>query len=96
MACPVLISPACVVAGKVVGAVAGTAASGALNGIAAAIESGITWMVTQTSTWWVQIPSPDLSGEPASPVVSVTACRARATIRDGRPFCRAAAPAARR
>ena len=37
MACPVLISPACVVAGKVVGAVAGTAASGALNGIAAAI-----------------------------------------------------------
>ena len=44
---------------------AGTAASGALNGIAAAIESGITWMVTQTSTWWVQVPSPDLSGEPA-------------------------------
>ena len=65
MACPVLISPACVVAGKIAGAVAGTAASGALNGIAAAIESGITWMVTQTSTWWVQLPSPDLSGEPA-------------------------------
>jgi len=65
MACPVLISPACIVAGKIAGAVAGTAASGALNGIAAAIESGITWMVTQTSTWWVQLPSPDLSGEPA-------------------------------
>ena len=65
MACPVLISPACVVAGKVAGAVAGTAASGALNGIAAAIESGITWMVTQTATWWVQVPSPDLAGEPA-------------------------------
>ena len=65
MACPVLISPACVVVGKIAGAVAGTAAAGALNGIAAAIESGITWMVTQTSTWWVQIPSPDLSGEPA-------------------------------
>jgi hypothetical protein len=53
------------VAGKVVGAVAGTAASGALNGIAAAIESGISWMVTQTSTWWVQLPSPALAGEPA-------------------------------
>jgi len=65
MTCPVLISPACIVAGKIAGAVAGTAASGALNGIAAAIESGITWMVTQTSTWWVQLPSPDLSGEPA-------------------------------
>ncbi|MGH3125968.1 MAG: hypothetical protein ACRDND_33745, partial [Streptosporangiaceae bacterium] len=61
MACPVLISPDCFVAGKVVG----NAASGALNGIAAAIESGISWMVTQTSTWWVQLPSPDLSGEPA-------------------------------
>ena len=66
MACPVLISPACVVAGKVVGAVAGhRRRRGALNGIAAAIESGITWMVTQTSTWWVQLPSPDLAGEPA-------------------------------
>ena len=65
MACPVLIAPACLVAGKVAGAVAGTAASGALNGIAAAIESGITWMVTQTATWWVQVPSPDLAGEPA-------------------------------
>ena len=65
MACPVLISPDCVLVPKVAGAVAGTAASGALNGIAAAIESGIAWMVTQTSTWWVQLPSPDLSGEPA-------------------------------
>jgi hypothetical protein len=65
MACPVLITPTCVVAGKAAGAAAGTAASGALNGIAAAIESGITWMVTQTATWWVQVPSPDLAGEPA-------------------------------
>ena len=40
MACPVLISPACLVAGKVAGAVAGTAASGALNGIAARSSPG--------------------------------------------------------
>ena len=40
MSCPTLISPACVVAGKVAGAVAGTVASGALNGIASAIQSG--------------------------------------------------------
>jgi len=40
MACPVLISPACAVAGKIAGAVAGTAASGALNGIAAAMSPG--------------------------------------------------------
>jgi hypothetical protein len=65
MACPVLITPDCLVVGPIVGAATGKAASGALNGIAAAIESGITWMVTQTSTWWVQLPSPDLSGEPA-------------------------------
>ena len=65
MACPVLISPACILAGKVAGTVAGTAASGALNGIASAIESGVSWMVTQTLTWWIQVPSPDLAGEPA-------------------------------
>ena len=65
MACPVLISPACILAGKTAGTVAGTAAAGALNGIASAIESGVSWMVTQTLTWWIQVPSPDLAGEPA-------------------------------
>ena len=65
MSCPTLISPTCVVAGKAAGAVAGTVASGALNGIASAIQSGISWMVAQTVTWWVTIPSPDLAGEPA-------------------------------
>ena len=65
MSCPVLISPACVVIGKAVGAVAGAAASDALNGIASAIQSGVTWMVSQSLTWWVQIPSPDLASEPA-------------------------------
>src|SRR5579859_4189988 len=65
MACPVLISDLCILAGKIAGTVASTAASGALNGIASAIESGVSWMVTQTLTWWVQVPSPDLAGEPA-------------------------------
>src|SRR5580704_6215528 len=65
MACPVLIDPTCLLVGQAVSTATSTAASGALNGIAAAIESGISWMVTQTSTWWVQLPSPDLSGEPA-------------------------------
>jgi hypothetical protein len=65
MSCPALISPACVVIGKVVGTVAGTAATGALNGIASAIQAGVTWMATQSLTWWVQVPSPDLASEPA-------------------------------
>ena len=65
MLCPVLIAPTCLVVGKAVGAGAGTAATDALNGIASAVESGISWMVTQSVTWWVQVPSPDLAGEPA-------------------------------
>ena len=45
-------------------AVAG-ATSDILGGIAQAITGGIRWIVENTATWWVQIPSPDLSTEPA-------------------------------
>jgi hypothetical protein len=65
MVCPVLIDPTCLVVGQAVSTVAGTAAAGALNGIATAIESGVTWIVTQSLTWWVQVPSPNLAAEPA-------------------------------
>ena len=65
MVCPVLIDPTCLVVGQAVKTATGTAASGALNGIATAIQSGVSWMVTQTLTWWIQVPSPDLAGEPA-------------------------------
>jgi len=65
MPCPTLITPECIVFGKAAGAAAGKAASGALNGIASAVQSGIGWMVTQTVTWWVQVPSPNLAAEPA-------------------------------
>jgi hypothetical protein len=65
MSCPVLLSPACLAVKAVAAPVAGAAASGALNGIASAIQSGIAWVVTQTVTWWVSVPSPDLAGEPA-------------------------------
>jgi len=64
MLCPVLIDPACIVVGQAVSTVTGSAATGALDGIASAIESGVTWIVTQTLTWWIQVPSPDLAGEP--------------------------------
>jgi hypothetical protein len=36
-----------------------------LSGIAQAINSGVEWVVTNTATWWVRIPSPDLAAEPA-------------------------------
>ena len=65
MSCPVLIDPACVVVGKVVGSVAGAAASSALSGIASAIQSGVAWIVTNSIDWWVHIPSPDLATQPA-------------------------------
>ena len=65
MWCPTLITPECLIAGQVIGAAASSAGTGALNGIASAVQDGISWMVTQTVTWWVQVPSPDLAGEPA-------------------------------
>ena len=65
MVCPVLIDPSCLVVGQVVKTATGAAASGALGGIATAIQSGVSWMVTQTLTWWIQVPSPDLAGQPA-------------------------------
>jgi hypothetical protein len=65
MLCPVLITLECLAAGRAVSAAASTAGAGALNGIASAVQSGISWMVTQTITWWIQVPSPDLAAEPA-------------------------------
>ena len=68
MSCPVLLDPACVVGkvvGSVIGAAAGTAADDALSGIAGAIQSGVSWIVTSSIDWWVQLPSPDLAAEPA-------------------------------
>ena len=65
MLCPVLIAPSCLITQAAVGAAASAGASGVLGGIASAVQSGIAWMVTQTVTWWIQIPSPDLAGEPA-------------------------------
>ena len=65
MSCPALIDPDCLVIGAVAGAAAGTAANDALSGIASAIQSGVSWIVTSSITWWVKVPSPSLSGQPA-------------------------------
>src|ERR1700733_4343628 len=65
MSCPVLIAPDCIVISKETGAVAGSAASSAFNGIASAIQSGIAWIVTNSIDWWVKVPSPDLTAQPA-------------------------------
>ena len=36
-----------------------------LSGIAQAITAGVRWIVANTATWWLRIPSPDLAAEPA-------------------------------
>jgi hypothetical protein len=64
MACPTLIDPACVIH-SVISQAAGTVTSGAMTGIAGAIQSGVAWLVSSTVDWWVKVPSPDLSAEPA-------------------------------
>jgi hypothetical protein len=64
MTCPVLLFPDCLIIGKIAGSAASAGASDVLGGIASAVQAGIAWMITQTITWWVQVPSPDLAAEP--------------------------------
>src|SRR5258707_1316408 len=64
MPCDPLINPACIIT-KVIAPVTGAVTGGILGGIAQAIGEGIRWIVVNTATWWVQIPSPNLATEPA-------------------------------
>ncbi len=65
MPCNTLVEPACLVVTSVAKSVVSTATSDILGGIAQALTGGIKWIVENTATWWVQIPSPDLSTDPA-------------------------------
>src|ERR1019366_2928769 len=64
MPCNTLTDPACAVA-HAVQSVTASAARDVLGGIAQAINSGVVWVVENTATWWVRIPSPNLAAEPA-------------------------------
>jgi hypothetical protein len=64
MSCDPLTNPACV-AGNLIKSVTASAAGDVLSGIAQAVTDGVKWIVTSTATWWLHIPSPNLSGEPA-------------------------------
>ncbi|RAY14981.1 hypothetical protein DPM19_09525 [Actinomadura craniellae] len=37
----------------------------ALEGVARAMQSAVSWFVSNTASWWVKTPSPDLEAEPA-------------------------------
>ncbi len=65
MPCNTLTDPACAV-GHVVQSVTASAAGDVLSGIAQAISTGVTWIVVNTATWWVRIPSPNLAAVPAA------------------------------
>jgi hypothetical protein len=65
MTCNPLVEPTCLIVGKVVQPESARATGDILGGIAQAISDGIKWIVENTATWWVQIPSPNLSTEPA-------------------------------
>ena len=63
-----LLNPACAVgslAGSAVHAGAGTVTGDALSSIASAISSGVAWVTANSVSWWVKLPSPDLTAEPA-------------------------------
>jgi hypothetical protein len=65
MHCDTLIDPGACLISQLLGSVPAAVAGGVLGGIANAISDGVRWMVVNTATWWVRIPSPDLASEPA-------------------------------
>ncbi|WP_055483416.1 hypothetical protein [Sphaerimonospora mesophila] len=60
-----MISPTCIFTDGLVGQMAAGAANGVLGEIAKAIQDGVTWVIGNTVSWWVKIPSPDLAAESA-------------------------------
>jgi len=64
MLCNPLIVPACIIT-RLLHPGTGTVTGGVLGGIASAIDDGIRWIVVNTATWWIKIPSPNLAAEPA-------------------------------
>ncbi len=65
MHCDTLIEPACAVVSHLVISTTSAAAGSILSGLADAITVGVRWTVVNTATWWIRIPSPDLTTEPA-------------------------------
>ena len=65
MPCNTLVEPACRAASTLLQSATASVTSDILSGIARAITTGIRWTVVNTATWWIRLPSPDLSAEPA-------------------------------
>ena len=62
MPCNPLIEPVCVGSATLFQSATPARPATCSSGIAQAITDGVRWIVANTATWWVQIPSPDLAG----------------------------------
>jgi hypothetical protein len=60
VSCNPLIHPTCFVS-----PLSGPITSGLIDGLDRSLGGGIRWIVVNTTTWWIQIPSPNLAAEPA-------------------------------
>jgi hypothetical protein len=65
MSCNTLIDPVCRFVGHSLHSFSGSVAGGVIDQLASAINAGVRWVVINTATLWVHLPSPGLSGEPA-------------------------------
>jgi hypothetical protein len=62
--CDTLIDPVCII-GHLISPVTSSVAGGILGSLAQAVNNGVIWVIKNTATWWIRIPSPDLATEPA-------------------------------
>ena len=62
--CDTLIDPVCIIS-HLIQPVTSSVTGGILNGLAQAVNNGVIWVIKNTATWWIRIPSPDLATEPA-------------------------------
>jgi hypothetical protein len=71
MPCSTLIDPACALdraesgATHAVSGIAGSVTGDFLDALASGIRTGVTWIFTNLTSWWLKLPSPDLAHESA-------------------------------
>jgi hypothetical protein len=66
MACNPLVEPACHAAGTILGTASLSGINLILKGLAAAVRVSVQWIVENTATWWIRLPSPNLAANPAT------------------------------
>ncbi len=65
MTCPVMYTVTCLALRTIGSHAVSTVTGGFFAQLAAGVRDGITWIFTNSTDFWVRLPSPDLGGEPA-------------------------------